>query len=77
MIVIRLARLGRKKDPFYRIVAIDETKKVTGESLANLGYWNPREDKKEIYLEEINNWVAKGAHISPAVQKLVEERKTK
>lgn len=72
MIKIRLARLGRKKDPFYRIVAIDEDKKVTGSPLAILGTWNPREKKINIIKEEIKNWIGKGAKMSPTVKKLYE-----
>ena len=71
MVKIRLARWGKKNDPFYRIVAIDETRKVTGIPLAVLGFWNPREKKIEIDKKEVKNWVAKGAHISPAVEKLM------
>lgn len=72
MVKIRLARLGRKKDPFYRIVAIDETKKVVGAPLAILGRWNPRENKLEINKDGILNWLEKGARLSPTVKKLYE-----
>lgn len=71
MVKIRLARWGRKNDPFYRIVAIDERKKVTGIPLAILGFWNPRENKKEVNKKEIEAWVTKGALVSPAVEKLM------
>lgn len=71
MVKIRLARWGRKNDPFYRIVAIDGEKKVTGIPLAILGFWNPRENKKEIDKKEIQNWVKKGAKVSPTVEKLL------
>ena len=71
MVKIRLARIGRKLDPFYRVVAIDENKKVTGKALAVLGYWNPREKKIEIDKKEIAAWVKRGAQISPAVEKIL------
>lgn len=71
MVIIRLARLGRKKDPFYRIVAIDKAKKVIGEPLAILGFWNPREKRKEINKKGIAEWVKKGSQISAAVKKLM------
>jgi small subunit ribosomal protein S16 len=71
MVKIRLARWGRVHDPFYRIVAIDGEKKVTGIPLAVLGFWNPREKKIEIDKKEIKLWVTKGAHVSPAVEKLM------
>ena len=71
MVKIRLARWGRANDPFYRIVAIDGTKKVTGIPLSILGFWNPRENKKEVNKKEIQEWVKKGAKISPGVEKLL------
>ncbi len=72
MVKIRLARMGRKKDPFYRIVAIDENKKVTGAPLAILGTWNPREKKLNLEKEEIKKWIEKGAKMSPTVRKQYE-----
>ncbi len=73
MVKIRLARIGRKLDPFYRVVAIDENKKVTGKALEVLGYWNPREKKIELDKKAIQAWVKKGAQVSPAVKKLLEK----
>jgi small subunit ribosomal protein S16 len=72
MVKIRLARLGRKKDPFYRIVAINETKKVTGIPLEILGTWNPREKKIDVKKAEIKKWLEKGAKMSDTVKKLYE-----
>ncbi len=73
MIKIRLKKLGKKGDPFYRIVATDEKKKITGQSLANLGFWHPKEGVKKIDEKEIKNWVSKGAQVSEAVKKLISE----
>ncbi|MBX4205771.1 30S ribosomal protein S16 [Candidatus Microgenomates bacterium] len=72
MVKIRLAKVGRKKDPFYRIVAIEEGKKNIGKSLEVLGYWYPKKDNKEIDSKKIADWVKKGAQVSPAVQKLIK-----
>lgn len=72
MVKIRLARLGRKKDPFYRIVAIDETKKVTGSPLAILGTWNPREKKLDLDKAGFKKWMSQGAKLSPTAKKLYE-----
>lgn len=71
MIAIRLARHGRKNGPFYRVVAIDSRKKVNGEFLDILGFWNPAKKTKEINLEKVKGWVAKGAQISATVKKLI------
>lgn len=72
MIKIRLARGLRKKEPFYRIVAIDERKKVRGLFLEILGFVNPRENTKQVDKKGIEAWVKKGARITPAVSKLLK-----
>jgi small subunit ribosomal protein S16 len=73
MVAIRLARFGRKKGAFYRIVAVDSTKKTLGENLGVLGYWNPATKQLKINNEELKIWVGKGAQVSPAVKKLIEK----
>lgn len=72
MVTIRLARFGRKKGPFYRIVAVDSSKKATGANLEVLGYWNPSKKVIKVEKEKVAKWVATGAKISPAVQKLMK-----
>lgn len=72
MVKIRLTRLGKRNDPFYRIVAVDESKKRSGASLAILGYWHPQDGTKEIKKKEIAAWVAKGAQLSDAVKALMK-----
>lgn len=71
MVKIRLARFGKRNDPFYRIVAIDEQSKRSGSHVAKLGFWHPRTKQVEIDKSGIKEWVAKGAQITPAVQKLI------
>ena len=71
MVKIRLSRFGKKNDPFYRIVAIDENKKTTGQSLDKIGFWHPRTNTKQIDKTKLKNWVSKGAIITAAVGKLL------
>jgi len=71
MVAIRLARFGRKKGAFYRIVAVDSTKKAVGENLEVLGYWNPTKKVLKVNSEKLKVWVGKGAQISEAVKKLI------
>ena len=71
MIAIRLSRFGRKKAPFYRIVAVDSQKKATGMVLENLGTWNPMKKELKFKSEELKTWVGKGAQISATVKKLI------
>lgn len=72
MVKIRLSRLGKRNDPFYRIVAIDSQKKREGAFLEVLGYWHPREDKKKIDKKALDKWVENGAQVSAAVKKLLK-----
>lgn len=72
MVTIRLARFGRKKGAFYRIVAVDSTKKVSGANLEILGYWNPSKKTVKIEKEKVEKWVGNGAKLSAAVAKLIK-----
>lgn len=74
MIAIRLSRYGRKKAPYYRIVAVDSKKKATGMVLEFLGTWNPKDKNLKIKNEELKIWIEKGAQMSAAVQKLLENK---
>lgn len=60
---IRLMRIGAKKRPFYRVVAVDERKKRTGGFLENLGTYNPLTQPKEVILKQdrIDDWLKRGA----------------
>lgn len=73
MIKIRLARFGKKNDPFYRVVAADHTNKLRGKALDIVGYYHPKSKLLKLERDAIEAWVLKGAHISPAVTKLLEK----
>lgn len=73
MVTIRLSRYGRKKAPFYRVVAVDSGKKTVGSVLEFLGTWNPKKKIKEIDNKKVDAWVKKGAQLSLAVKKLLEK----
>lgn len=72
MVAIRLAKYGRKKSAFFRIVAVDSTKKNAGKNLEILGYWNPIKNDLKIDKEKVKVWVAKGAQVSATVKKLIK-----
>jgi len=73
MVTIRLSRFGRKKAPFYRVVAVDSRKKTTGKYLEEVGTWNPAKKTKTIDKEKMDAWVKKGATLSATVKKLIEK----
>lgn len=70
---IRLMRIGSKKHPFYRVVAVDERKKRTGGYLELLGTYNPLTEPKEIKLnqEKIDAWIKNGAQPSEGFLRII------
>lgn len=72
---IRLMRIGAKKRPFYRIVAVDERKKRTGAYLELLGTYNPLTSPKEIILkkDKIDAWIKKGAVLSDGYLRITKQ----
>lgn len=72
MIKIRLTRFGRKKAPFYRIVAASERSKRDGKPLEVLGYWDPSQKQFKIEKEKLKIWIAKGAQVTNGVAKLLK-----
>ena len=77
MIKIRLARLGRKKRPFYRIVAINSRSPRDGKFLEILGTYDPLQDPSVVDFnkEKIDGWISKGAQLSNRVQKIIDPEK--
>ncbi len=79
MVVIRLARGGAKKNPFYKIVVSDSRRVSTGKFIEQLGFFNPTargsEERLRLDLAKVEEWTAKGAQVSPRVKTLVKEAK--
>jgi small subunit ribosomal protein S16 len=74
-VTIRLRRIGRKKQPSYRVVVTDSAKPRGGEYLDTLGFYNPRQQPAELRLdlEKVDTWVGKGAGMSDTVASLVRK----
>jgi len=73
MLVIRLKRFGKKKQPFYRIVVANKTAPVKGKYLEAVGFYNPltEPEKIEIKKDRIKYWLEKGAKTSDTVNNLL------
>ena len=69
---IRLKRIGTKKRPFYRIVAIDSRRAVNGPTLENLGQYVPIEKPARVIVKEdrVFSWLDDGAETSDTVASL-------
>ncbi len=71
--MIRLARVGARKQPYYRIVVIEKDRARNGRSIEVVGTYNPRTNPATVDLkhERIAYWRSKGAKLSPTMEKLV------
>jgi small subunit ribosomal protein S16 len=73
--MIRLARVGARKQPYYRIVVIEKDRARNGRSIEVVGTYNPRTSPASVELkhERIGYWRGVGAQLSPTVAKLIEK----
>lgn len=73
MLMIRLARRGKKNSPFFRVVISEKARDTLGKSLEILGYYNPVSKVKDLRFdkERILYWISKGAQLSPTVRNLL------
>lgn len=81
MVVVRLARGGAKKRPFYNIVVADSRNRRDGRFLERLGFYNPvasgKEEGLRVAFDRIDYWEKNGAQLSPTVARLVKDAKAK
>ena len=79
MVVIRLARGGAKKRPFFNIVVADSRERRDGRFIEKLGYYNPMaaetEQSLRVALDRVTHWSGVGAQLSPTVARLVDQAK--
>lgn len=79
MVVIRLARGGAKKRPFYQIVVTDSRSPRDGRYIENIGFYNPIAQGQEVpvrlNLESYEAWVKKGAQPTDRVKALFKKLK--
>jgi len=71
--MIRLARVGARKQPYYRIVVIEKDRARNGRSIEVVGTYNPRTNPASVELkhERVAYWRSVGATMSTIVEKLV------
>lgn len=76
MVKIRLKRFGAPKRPYYRVVAVDSRKPRDGETIEEIGIYQPIEnDKFSVDADRIRDWVKKGAQITDTVRDLLRKNK--
>lgn len=76
MLMIRLARFGARKQPYYRVVVIEKDRARNGRSIEVVGTYNPRTNPASVELkrDRIDYWTSKGAQFSDRVAKLVAKQ---
>ena len=72
---IRLKRLGQKKAPFYRIVVADSRTARNGQSIDEIGTYDPTKDPSEYHVdaEAAKKWLANGAQPTDTVKSLLKK----
>lgn len=75
--VIRLARAGAKKRPFYNIVVTDRRSPRDGRYIERVGFYNPiaqgKEEKIRLQRERIAHWISQGAQLSVRVDAIIKQ----
>ncbi len=73
MVKIRLMRVGKRKQPSYRIVVMEGTDKQGGRAVAAIGHYNPLTEPEEFTVdtEAALAWLRRGAQPSQAARRLL------
>ena len=77
MLTIRLARIGKKKKPFYRVVVIERTRARDGRFVENVDTYDPLKKPANIKLnaDRIKHWLGRGAQPSDTVRSFLRRQK--
>ena len=73
-VVLRLKRMGTKKKPFYRIVAMTKTEKRDGKAIEELGHYDPKKGKEAVEVDRVrvDYWLKNGAIPSDTVKSIIK-----
>lgn len=74
-VTLRLQRVGRRKRPFYRLVAADESSPRDGRFIEILGQYDPKQTPSTITVEaeRVQHWIGHGAKVSATVRTLLKQ----
>lgn len=80
MVIIRLARGGARKKPFFNVVVTDSRSRRDGRFIERVGFYNPiakeGQESVRLHLERIEHWRKHGAQVSETVGKLIKKAAT-
>lgn len=78
MVVIRLARGGAKKRPFFNLVVADSRRARDGRFIERIGFYNPKasagQERLRVDNARLAHWKSKGAQLSDTVARLIKQR---
>jgi small subunit ribosomal protein S16 len=76
MVVIRLARGGASKRPFFSLVVADSRRAAQGKFIERVGFYDPKapegRESLRVDVERLKHWQGKGAQLSATVKRLVK-----
>jgi small subunit ribosomal protein S16 len=77
VLTIRLARIGKKKRPFYRVIVTEKTRPRNGRFVEIVGTYDPLKKPADVQLnsERVQYWLGKGAQPSDTVRSLIRNPK--
>jgi len=75
MLIIRLSRVGKKKQASFKVIISEKAKDTLGTYLELLGHYNPHTNKAELKADRIKYWLGKGAQTSGTVHNLLVDQK--
>jgi small subunit ribosomal protein S16 len=77
VLMIRLARIGKKKHPFYRVVVTEKARPRNGRFVEILGTYDPSKKPAAVELdqERVKYWMGKGAQPSDTVRSFIRNQK--
>ena len=75
MLTMRLQRIGKRGQAYFRIIVTEHTKKPQGEYLELLGSYDPHKKSLLVKKERIEHWMSKGVQLSPTVNNLLVNNK--
>jgi small subunit ribosomal protein S16 len=77
MLTIRLSRVGKKKQPSYRIVVQDKRHDPWSPAIEVIGHFDPRSKGEQLKLDEekVKHWLSKGAQPSETIHNMLVEKK--
>lgn len=73
--MIRLQRIGKKKEPHYRVVLTEKTTSPKGKFIELLGNFDSRSKTRSLVADRITYWISKGAKVSDTVTNLLISEK--